>query len=217
MNLEELVARYPKLYHMSEAGSWDSIQQHGLLSTSALLDLFEIDSPQRDNIESQLRLESISIEHPVHGQAVIRDQCAMCDKPWLDIYLEDCLDGITPQDWCRFLNGKTFFWVDTQRLIWMLSSTLYKGRAHWVITVYTRDMLERHAEQVTLSNINTGSIWRAESRGYHTFKPIRDYHYYYVAELAVDHSVPDIADLALSVTEWEKDRQLRVIWQRASA
>jgi hypothetical protein len=39
---KDLIGRSPRLYHMAEADTWDSIREHGLLSTSALLDLFEI-------------------------------------------------------------------------------------------------------------------------------------------------------------------------------
>jgi hypothetical protein len=34
---------------MAEAGSWPSIKRHGLLSTTALLDLFEIPAPDRES------------------------------------------------------------------------------------------------------------------------------------------------------------------------
>jgi len=39
---EELSQNYARLYHMADAQSWDSIQKHGLLSTSSLLDLFGV-------------------------------------------------------------------------------------------------------------------------------------------------------------------------------
>lgn len=39
---EELANLYPRLYHMAEPGSWESIRRYGLLSTSSLLSLFEI-------------------------------------------------------------------------------------------------------------------------------------------------------------------------------
>ena len=40
--------RWPRLYHMAEAGSWPSIKERGLLSTTALLDLFELEGESRD-------------------------------------------------------------------------------------------------------------------------------------------------------------------------
>ena len=87
---------------MSEAGSWESIRKHGLLSTTALLDLYEISGTKRFRIESTLRRKSIRVEHPVCGAAVIRDQGALCDKPSLGICLEDCLEGTTPKNGVSF-------------------------------------------------------------------------------------------------------------------
>jgi hypothetical protein len=49
---ERLASRYPVLFHMAEDGSWESIRERGLLSTSALLDLFEVEAEERFAIES---------------------------------------------------------------------------------------------------------------------------------------------------------------------
>src|SRR5882762_11831030 len=76
----ELSGRFPRLYHMAQLGSWTSIQKHGLLSTTALLDLFESRGDERFRIESCHRPESIPIVHPIHGRAVIRDQKPMSDR-----------------------------------------------------------------------------------------------------------------------------------------
>ena len=43
--IANITALYPPLYHMAAEGSWPSIQRHGLLSTSALLDLYEVCGP----------------------------------------------------------------------------------------------------------------------------------------------------------------------------
>src|SRR2546429_180882 len=51
ISIDQLVAHFPRLYHMAEAGSWPSVEQHGLLSTSALLDLFEVTGEKRRDIE----------------------------------------------------------------------------------------------------------------------------------------------------------------------
>lgn len=37
----EIAARFPRPYHVTEPGAQESVRQHGLLSTVALLDLFE--------------------------------------------------------------------------------------------------------------------------------------------------------------------------------
>lgn len=47
-DLGELLRDCPVLYHMAARGSWESIQRHGLLSTSALLDLFGVMGDRRE-------------------------------------------------------------------------------------------------------------------------------------------------------------------------
>ena len=54
-NQEEIITRHPLLYHMAEAGTWENIQRHGLLSTAALLRLFDVGEPQRSAIGSRYR------------------------------------------------------------------------------------------------------------------------------------------------------------------
>ena len=206
---DELIRRYPVVYHMAESGSWDSIQKHGLLSTTALLDLFEITGSERYRIESQWRKECITITHPVYGKVVIRDQKPMPDKD-----LSNYLVGMTPREWYEFINHKTFFWVDTTRLTWMLKAPAYKDRAHWIIIVPTRHLVAHHRERITLSGQNSGSILDGKQRGKHTFQPINEFSMRWVAELAVEYSVPDIADLAVLVEEWKRDRKLNVIWKQ---
>ena len=71
---EELVEHFPRLYHMAESGTWPSIKAHGLLSTSALLELYGVNGEERRRIEGHRRQESITIRHDEHGSAVIRDQ-----------------------------------------------------------------------------------------------------------------------------------------------
>jgi hypothetical protein len=90
---------------MAEAGSWASIQRHGLLSTSALLNLFGYNGQRREAIESRHRTMSIKVDHAVHGDATIRDQ-----KPLNEVKLANCLtDELSPQDWYIILNTRVFF------------------------------------------------------------------------------------------------------------
>ncbi len=195
---------------MAEAGSWDSIRKHGLLSTTALLDLFEITGSRRFKLESEWRPESVAIHHPILGRAVIRDQ-----KPMPPSELQNCLDGLTPRQWYEMLNRKTFFWVEEKRLITLLNAFAYRNRAHCVIAVDTRALLDNHADRVTLSSINSGFVYYGGTRGQATFRAIEDFPSgRTVWELAVEHSVPDIAELTLRVTERKGDRELRVIWER---
>ena len=80
MEAAVLVRRYPKLYHMAEDGSWESIRRIGLLSTTALLDRFEIRGEKRWEIESSRRQEIVEIEHPEFSEALVRDNKPMQAK-----------------------------------------------------------------------------------------------------------------------------------------
>src|SRR5689334_2573014 len=106
MKADELVRYFPNLYHMAEDGSWSSIRRHGLLSTSALLDLFEVSGTARASIESRRRPGSVEITHPIHGTVVIRDQA-----PISDAALTRCLIDMEPRQWYELLNDRVFFWL----------------------------------------------------------------------------------------------------------
>ena len=215
MTPNELVRKHPVLYHMAELSNWPNIQRYGLLSTSALLDLFEIAGPSRFEIESQWRPKSIELDHPTYGTAVVRDQ-----MPMREDRLRGCLVDMTTQQWYELINRKTFFWPDQIPLGWMLGAAPYIGREHAVIVVPTEQLLARHANVVTLSAINSGSVrpvratGRAPRRGPSTFQSLQEFADRWIRELAVDYSVPDIADLAIRVEARQANRAPRVIWSR---
>ena len=215
MTPEQLARRYPLLYHMAELDSWPSIQRYGLLSTSALLDLYGATGPTRVQIESQWRRKSVQLTHPVYGTAVVRDQLPMPEDK-----LNRCLVDMMTREWYELINGKTFFWPNQTPLGWMLNAAPYRGREHAVIIVRTRDLLHHHTEIVTLSAINSGSVYpskatgTARPRGKNTFQPIRSFTDRWVTELAVEYSVPNIADLAIRVEAWQRKRSLRIVWSR---
>lgn len=215
-----LAELHPRLYHMAEAGSWESIRERGLLSTAALLDRFEITGADRERIESQRRPESVEIVHPEHGRAVIRDNIPMTDSALLN-----CLEDCTPRDWYRLLNRRVFFWTERERLMGLLGAKAYRDRRQLVITVDTAALLDRHADRVTLSPINSGStIMKPVPRGLGTFRRIADFPYgewrmkgrgpkKVVVELAVDYSVPDLADFALRAEHMEGGETTEVLWE----
>lgn len=91
---EQFASRYPVLYHMAEDGVWESIRGQGLLSASALLDLYQIEGKRRLAIESSWRPEIVRIEHDEHGVAFVRDQ-----RPMPEGSLSRCPMGMTPQEW----------------------------------------------------------------------------------------------------------------------
>jgi hypothetical protein len=216
--VDELCARFPLLYHMAQLGSWPSIQAHGLLSTSALLDLFEVRGDERYRIESSHRPDSVTIRHPMHGSAVIRDQ-----KPMSDRSLQKALaGGLKPADWYRDLNSRVFFWLAEERLNGLLNARAYRDHPHNVLVVDTRCLVERHEGKIVLSPINSGcTIPFPHKRGPETFRRIADYPYARrkrlpnpIVELAVDYSVPDIRELVTEVRETSSGSGTKVVWKR---
>ena len=219
MQIDDLVSRYPRLYHMAEDGSWNAIQRDGLLSTGALLDHYQVDSDTRRRLYSQHRPESTTITHPVYGHAVIRDQ-----KPMDDRGLERALQGaLTPKAWYELLNDRVFFWLTEERLNRLLSARAYRSRRHTVLTVDSDSLVRRYADQITLSPINSGCTKpMPQPRGLGTFRRIADYPFEAmlqkrgargdpVVELAVDGGIPDIRDHVIRVERRHGSEVLEVL------
>lgn len=212
MDVGRLASRYPVLYHMAEDGSWEGIRRLGLLSTSALLDRFEVGEGRRRRIESARRPEMEAIEHPEHGRALIRD-----NKPMQETVLERCLTGMSPRKWYEALNRRVFFWVDRRRLLKLLGARAYRDRPHLVLELDTAELLRRHAREVTLSAINSGATFAMNPapRGPETFRRIEDRPAgKAVVELAVDYAVPGAADLAVRVGRWRGGEELGEVWRK---
>ena len=214
--LERFAALYPSLYHMAEAGSWPVICERGLLSTTALLDLFEIDGAERSSIESRWRPESIPIEHPSYGRAVIRDQ-----KPMPPGGLEAALTNVSPTEWYRFLNRKAFLWLSEDRLMRMLNAAPYRNHYHDVLTLDTHDLVSEYVEQVSVCQINSGfarpMFGRVTKRSFDSFQTIerraRTHGLHGLAELTVEYAVPDVARFVRSVESWRGNTRLGMVWQ----
>jgi len=206
---------------MAEAGSWPSIGRHGLLSTTALLDLFEIKGEQRQKLEGQHRRECVTVQHPKHGQAVIRDQ-----KPMDDSGLRRALRDMNPEAWYLLLNSKVFFWLCEERVTTLLSARAYSNREHCVLVVDAPALVRQHEAQIWLAPMNTGCTKpMPHPRGSDTFQRIHNYPYaerrrqgrqpkQAVVELAVDYAVPNVRDFVLRVERRHKDRVLETLWSR---
>jgi hypothetical protein len=209
ITLEEIAAIHPRLFHMAEFGSWRSIREHGLLSTSALLDLYEITGKSRTDIEDNLRRAMVQVQGQNRGSAWIRDQRPMSGKK-----LAGCLrDGLTPTDWYRILNGRVFFWLTEARLKTLLAA--YRDRPQLVLEVDAAALLGKHGTKTALTPMNTGCTSpMAFPRGLGSFLPPRDYPFEEnrrkkggrtkaIVELTVEYSVPDIVDFTIRATHQE--------------
>jgi len=206
--LDELLRTCPTLYHMAEQGSWPSVRRHGLLSTSALLDLYGVAGNRRDQIEAARRPEGVALSADGLEGAMVRDQ-----KPMDDAGLARCLGGgLVPRDWYRLLNGKVFFSLTRSRLLRLLGAGSYRHRAHDVLELDTARLVAAYRAAITLSPINSGATRPFPAlRGPNTFLSIEAYPYGLwqakgrrrderVVELAVDHAVPDVAEHVCRVT-----------------
>jgi hypothetical protein len=221
LNEADLIANFPRIWHMAEDGSWDSIRRHGLLSTSALLDLYGVDGDRRLALEAQRRPDSVSISVEGLPNAVIRDQ-----KPMTESALRKCLNGgITPEDWFRLLNGRVFFWLSRERLRGLLNARAYRGRPQTVLTVDAASLIGAHRPRIDLSPINSGAtIYNPQPRGRNTFLPIVDYPFderrktrttsASVVELVVRGGVPDIIDHLIAVHRISGCTR-KELWRRA--
>ena len=222
MDPADIASHYPLLYHMAEQGSWTSIRRHGLLSTRGLLDLFEVDEPRRSQILSLRRPKSVPLEHPVYGTAVVRDQI-----PLSEARLRGCLTDMTLEEWLHVLNSRVFFWLDQPHLETLLDARAYRDNPHDVICIDTAALIERYADRITLSPINSGAtMYKPPERGSRTFLPITEYPFQErrrargrdaIIELAVDDGVSDVLQVAVRVERRRSGGRVEaVLWERSS-
>ena len=209
MDSERLVALHPVLYHMADARNLESLERRGLLSTSALLDELGVSGDARVPVEAAHRPNTLALSTP-DETVWVRDQ-----HPLEPAALAACLDGVSPEAWYRTLNSRVFFWPTQERLERMLKAY---GRSEQVILeVDTTRLLERYADKVELSHINSGyagSRYPAAKRGRYTFVPLSDYAYSAknkIAEVTVLGAVPDVLELTKRVTlrHGQNERLLR--------
>ena len=174
ITIDQLVALYPTVFHMAEIEAIQSIKEHGLLSTSAILDLLELSSDQRYAIERAPRKESTTLSQDGVGTFVIRDQ-----KPLSAKKLAGCLeDNLTVEDWCLLLNRKVYFFLNRASVIKLLSAEAYSDREHAVIEFDTKRLVEANVSNVTLAPMNTGTTNPfAHARGRNTIAKLSDYPY----------------------------------------
>jgi len=203
---------------MAERGSWPEIKKRGLLSTSALLDLYKVNGKKRQAIEMQHRGESVKLSSRGMAGAVVRDQ-----KPMSDSGLIRCLPNhLSPCDWYELLNSKVFFWLNEVRLHKLTGAKAYRDLEHDVLEIDTQSLIETHLSYICFCPINSGCTKPdPHKRDETVFSRIVDYDYAHwrkrrgkqerVVELAVDHSVSDIRDHVKRVVVKKGDAVLSVI------
>jgi hypothetical protein len=184
---------------MASYGSWPSIRQHGLLSTSELLSLFEITADRRCELLTQQRKHSVPISHPVHGNAVLRDQ-----KPLSAKNLARCLVDCDEKTWYQLLNERVFFWLDRDRLMTLMSAGEYAGQQHTVLELDSLGLVTKYRDAIEVATMNTGNTRPfPHPRGRETFRSLQQFDYERrrrlpdysaVVELTVLRGVSDIRE-----------------------
>jgi hypothetical protein len=219
---EQLSVLCPTLYHMAEDGSWPSIRERGLLSTEAIVDLYQAGNELRAEIMSSVRRNKITLSHPTFGEMTIRDQ-----RPAK--FLEACMcEGIDPHEYLDALNGRVFFWLQLERLQRLLNAVAYRNLKQTVLHVDTMRLLDAYSDRVQLAPYNTGSMHvpNMPKRGPGVFKNLADYPYDYwlgkrpkasdaIVELTIPYAVPDISMFVDKVERWEAGKPIEVLYSRA--
>lgn len=217
--LDELLSDSPTLYHMAERGSWLSIREHGLLSTSALLDRYGLSGAERIPVEARRRPTSVTLTQVGLGSVVVRDQLPMDDKG-----LGRCLqDGLSPEEWYRLLNSKVFFWLTRDRLLRLLNAGTYRAEEHDVLQLDAKALMDAYADKIWLCPMNSGCTKPfPHPRGQTTFQRIATYPYAdwkakrkrgeRVVELAVDYAVPNIARFVSRVSRMKGSEEFSVLF-----
>ena len=218
MDVDELISLYPRIYHMAEGGSWPSIQLHGLMTTSQIVDASSPTPEVRAAVLEQRRPRSVVLNHSTLGQLVIRDQAPLREQ-----FLVGSLSDLTVAQWLEKLNNRVFFWLHPDKLNTLLGARRYRNLAHDVVTVDTASLVASHADQICLSPINSGATLypNAPRRGSDTFATIGAYRYDLyrrrgirdaIVELAVIDGVPDIAQHVVRVERRCRDEVLDLLY-----
>lgn len=215
MYLEKLIELYPRLYHMAERGTWESIQQRGLMSTTAVLDHLDVADGERARFESEHRDQKMDVRAGHTSNIVLRDQKPMPEKR----LLQALTNGTTPRQWYELINDKVFFWVAEERLHRLLGARDYRTLEHDVLTLNSAEFIPAYAEKIWLCHMNSGNTWPIpHRRDTEIFRRIADYPVKRsgkpvknVVELVVDYSVPNITDYVVEVRRMRGSEVLGVI------
>ena len=208
MDIDLLLARHPQVFHVVPAEAWPSVEQHGLLSTAALLDLHVPDAEERRRLLRTRRLAPhrlASPDHPDLGIAVLRDQLPL---KYLDRRIAP---DSSVEQFLEALNARVFLAATRVRLDRLVHARANRGVPHVVMTLDTAVLLARYAEVVELSRLNSGAVTQLNHpvRGHDLWQRIADYPYETyrrryadpLAEVTVPYAIPDALDFLVDLVQ----------------
>ncbi|GAA4807716.1 hypothetical protein GCM10023200_51700 [Actinomycetospora chlora] len=189
---------------MAEAGAWPAIRADGLQSAAALVERYGA-APE---LVTRRRPVAVTLTAPGRGPAVLRDNGVLHDAQ-----LARCLEGMDLPAFYRMLNGRVYLWPTRRRVAGLLGARAYRDRAHLVLELDTAALLARHAPAVRLSPINMGAtLINPPRRGPDTARPLGEWpRGRVVAEVSVEHAVPDAADLVVAAAVHHPDGRVEPV------
>ena len=218
MRPEDLWRHYPVLYHIAWGDSWPSIEEHGLLSTRALLHLYDKDEEEITKLTQSRRAHWVPIDCPGRPDAVLRDQ-----KPMTDGGLRRALpDTVEPWQWYDLINTMVFFWPTKERLNTMITASAYKQVKHDVLVVHSETLVRLEEPNIRLSRMNSGSTKpMPHPRDMDLFRRLQDYPFpeqpspsavaKAVAEVCVVDRVEKISEAVLEVVSGSAREVMKAI------
>jgi hypothetical protein len=154
-----------RIYHLAEAANWPSIQRHGLLSASKLMEVAGLTGADRDRLGKTQRLTHTELRNG----AQIRDQ-----RPMPPTALAHSLCDMEPADWYALINARVFFWLDVERL--NRQKAACEPRPQVVMAVDTAALVAAYEKRMAVTPINTGNARRKPARrGAATFVPLAEW------------------------------------------
>ncbi len=219
MTPEELFEHYPVLHHMAQHESWPRIQNLGLRTTIQLVDACDPAPGIRAAILNQRRPQSIELAHPVVGTLTIRDQ-----KP-LGLHNLKLTD-VTVEGFLELLNTRVFMWTSPGRLARLLNARPYRNSVHDVLVLDTKTIVERYADSIRLTGLNTGATIfpSAPPRGSGSFMTIADFPFAQrrrgrtledtVVELCVIDGIDNVEDHVIRVESRKGANVIATLYER---
>ena len=165
MDIDGLVARFPRIWHATTTGAWSNIQASGIRTSLDLLT-----SAGRAAEAAVHRSEPTTVSTP-NGDAVLRKQITSRPDP------EPHLDGLTSAEWWTMLNARSYFFLDRDLLDKFVAAQLEAGIGQDILTFETRRLLGPLAESIEVTTVNTSVFPRVAgpSRGRSTFQTLADF------------------------------------------
>lgn len=165
MTASELTALFPRLYHVTVPGAWESIRTIGLRPSAELARIQE-----KLEVLEQRRPSSIDLGNSI----VLNDQLPLSEKA-----LEKCLDDeLTPKDWLDVLNQRVFFYPTEAEVVKLLNARINRSRERDILVLNTKSLAEDYLLHLEFCPINSGStIRKPAKRGLDTFTSIASISY----------------------------------------